>query len=195
MSIVLRSRSGPTRSLAAADWHAPATPSERSLIQALEGPVLDLGCGPGRLVEAAAELGFAALGVDASPLAVAAARDRGLAVLLRSVFDPLPGEGRWGSVLLIDGNVGIGGDPTELLGRARTLLAPTGTVVVEVEPPGVTSSVGDARLERCGETSDWFPWAWVGADDIDLFAAPIGLRRRSWWTADGRWFALLVRSS
>ena len=195
MSVVLRSRSGPTRSLAADAWHAPATTSECSLIEILDGPVLDLGCGPGRLVQAAAELGFVALGVDASPLAVAAARDRGLAVLLRSVFDPLPGEGRWGSVLLIDGNVGIGGDPTELLRRAATLVTPTGTVVVEVEPPGVTSSTGDARLERCGETSDWFPWAWVGADDIDLFASPVGLRRRSWWTGDDRWFALLGRHS
>ena len=195
MTIVLRSRHGTTRPLAAADWHAPATADERSLLQALEGPVLDLGCGPGRLVEAAAELGFAALGVDASPLAVESAREQGLAVLLRSVFDPLPGEGRWGSVLLIDGNVGIGGDPTELLRRTAALIGATGTVVVEVEPPGVASSAGDARLEHSGESSDWFPWAWVGADDVAAFAAPAGLRRRSWWTTDNRWFALLVRSS
>ena len=37
-----------------------------------------------------------------------------------------PGEGRWDTVLFIDGNVGIGGDPIALLRRVRQLLAPAG---------------------------------------------------------------------
>ena len=37
--------------------------------------------------------------------------------LVRSVFETLPGEGRWDTVLLMDGNIGIGGDPAALLGR------------------------------------------------------------------------------
>ena len=36
---------------------------------------------------------------------------RGATVLQRDIFGPLPGEGRWGTALLFDGNVGIGGDP------------------------------------------------------------------------------------
>ena len=44
---------------------------------------------------------------------------RGVAALLRDVFDPVPGEGRWETALLADGNIGIGGDPVALLERVR----------------------------------------------------------------------------
>ena len=77
----------------------------------MAGPVLDVGCGPGRLVLGLAQRGTVALGVDPAPAAVALARSRGAPVLQRSVFDPLPGQGRWRTVLLADGNIGIGGDP------------------------------------------------------------------------------------
>ena len=136
MSVVLRSRTGAVRPLAVDDWCAPASPDERGLLATLPGPVLDLGCGPGRLVLALCELGIAALGVDASPRAVDLARALGAATLERSVFDALPGEGRWPTVLLFDGNVGIGGDPATLLRRVGDLLAPHGRAFVEVEPPG-----------------------------------------------------------
>ena len=36
---------------------------------AAEGPVLDVGCGPGRMVRAAAERSSAAMGIDVSPAA------------------------------------------------------------------------------------------------------------------------------
>ena len=91
-----------------------------------------------------------ALGVDSSPRAVAEARARGAIALCRSVFDPLPGEGRWGSVVLLDGNVGIGGDPVALLARARRLMAPGGVALVEVEPPGRPSQRLRVRLETGG---------------------------------------------
>ena len=54
----------------------------------------------------------------------------------RSVFQPVPGEGGWDTVLLADGNIGIGGDPVALLTRCRELLAPAGRVLVELDPPG-----------------------------------------------------------
>ena len=125
-----------------------------------------------------AQLGIAALGVDASPQAVTRARARGAATLERSVFDALPGEGRWPTVLLFDGNVGIGGDPIALLGRVADLLSPTGRAMVEVEPPGAPSHAAEARLERGAEVSIWFPWAWVGADGIDDVADQAGLAAR-----------------
>ena len=51
------------------------------------------------------------LGVDISRTAVARVRQAGASALHRSVFDPLPGQGRWGTALLADGNIGIGGLP------------------------------------------------------------------------------------
>jgi hypothetical protein len=65
------------------------------------------------------------LGVDVSPAAVARAKGAGGAVLRRSVFDRLPAEGRWGTALLADGNIGIGGDPHALLRRVRDSLPRT----------------------------------------------------------------------
>jgi len=193
VTVLLRFRHGATRDLPTADWESPARPEELELLRGLPGPVLDLGCGPGRLVAALAEMGTPALGVDASPVAVESARQLGAPVLQRSVFDALPGEGRWRSVLLFDGNVGIGGDPVELLRRLSTLLAVGGRAVVEVDPPGAPTLSADARLERADEVTDWFPWACVGADDLDDVATDAGLRRRGWHLAAGRWFGLLER--
>ncbi|MHB8465638.1 MAG: class I SAM-dependent methyltransferase, partial [Acidimicrobiales bacterium] len=127
------------------------------------------------------------------PGAVAIARHRGCAVVQRSVFDRLPLEGTWGTVLLLDGNIGIGGDPVKLLRRCGALLRDRGTVVVEVEAPSTTSRVCLARLERGGESSAWFPWAVVGAGSIGELASSVGLHPRQVWEADeNRWFAVLA---
>ncbi len=69
--------------------------------------------------------------MDVSPEAVDRTIRAGGAALCRSVFDPLPKEGEWGTVLLMDGNIGIGGDPAALLRRTAELAAPGGLLVVE----------------------------------------------------------------
>ena len=97
--------------LGAERWWRPPDAVERALLASLPDPVLDVGCGPGRIVAALAETGRLTLGVDPSPAAVGEAERHGAPVLRRSVFSPLPGEGRWGAVVLFDGNVGIGGSP------------------------------------------------------------------------------------
>jgi SAM-dependent methyltransferase len=193
MSVVLRFRSGAVRHLPIGDWSATPTSEELTVLRSVAGPVLDVGCGPGRLVTALAEMGTPALGVDASPVAVDSARRAGAAVLQRSVFDTLPGEGRWATVLLFDGNVGIGGDPVGLLRRLSGLLSDVGQAVVEVDPPGTATVTSHARLECNDEISEWFPWACVGADELDGLACRAGLRRRSWWPIGSRWFAILER--
>ncbi|SDT14793.1 class I SAM-dependent methyltransferase [Jiangella sp. DSM 45060] len=193
MTVLMRGRDGWTQPLAVAAWTASATPAERTLLASLRGPVLDLGCGPGRLVVALGELGIPALGVDASAHAVDQARARGATALRHSVFDALPGEGRWHSVLLLDGNVGIGGAPVDLLRRVARLLSGDGRAVVEAAPPGAGSWTGEARLERDDEISGWFPWARVAADDLARVAAAAGLRLAGWHVTAGRWFARLGR--
>ena len=71
-----------------------------------------------------------------SPAAVGHAIERQATALVRSVFDPLPGTGRWATALLFDGNVGIGGDPARLLRRVRRAARPDGRAIVEMAPPG-----------------------------------------------------------
>ena len=96
-------------------------------------------------------------------------------------------------MLLFDGNVGIGGDPGCLLRRMASLLAVGGRAMVEVDPPGSPTIAADARLERAGEITEWFPWACVGADELDAVAADTGLRRTDWRLVDGRWFGVLEK--
>jgi SAM-dependent methyltransferase len=138
-----------------------------------------------------------ALGVDPAPAACALARSRGAAVLQRSVFDPLPGAGRWRTIVLADGNIGIGGDPVRLLRRCRDLLAPGGTVVVEVEAPSSTTGWRRhrVRLERGPVHGPWFSWAVVGAPAVAGLAVAAGLevRRLQHITEERRWFAHLGR--
>jgi SAM-dependent methyltransferase len=193
--VVLRADDGTALPLDPARWHADPTPAEEALLAALAAPVLDVGCGPGRLVLSLARRGAMALGVDPAPAAVALARGRGAAVLQRSVFDPLPGAGRWRTILLADGNVGIGGDPVRLLRRCRELLAPDGAVVVEVEAPASQAGWRQyrVRLERDGRSGPWFPWAVVGAGAIARLARSAGLelRRLEPIVEEGRWFAHL----
>ena len=60
--------------------------------------------------------------------------------LRRSVFDPLPGEGRWGTALLLDGNIGIGGDPRALLAPDWRELRRPGRPVDRRDGPRRTST-------------------------------------------------------
>jgi SAM-dependent methyltransferase len=198
-TVVLRAEDGTALPLDPGRWHAEPTPAEERLVDSMAGPVLDVGCGPGRFVIGLAQRGTMALGVDPAPAAVALCRSRGAPVLQKSVFDPLPGQGRWRTVLLADGNIGIGGDPERLLRRCRELLAHDGTVVVEVEPPGPSRANHRgwrsyrARLERGPALGPWFAWAVVGADAIAELARAAGLRllHLEPMQAEGRWFAHL----
>jgi glycosyltransferase A (GT-A) superfamily protein (DUF2064 family) len=190
---VLRADDGTALPLDPLRWHADPSPHEETLLAAMAPPVLDVGCGPGRIVLGIARRGKVALGVDPAPAAVALARDRGAPVLQRSVFDPLPGAGRWRTIVLADGNIGIGGDPARLLRRCRELLAADGTVVVEVLGPGSGWRPYRVRLERGSERSPWFRWAVVDADAIASLASTAGFEVRHLQHVEGerRWFAHL----
>lgn len=192
--LLLRSHDGMALPLDPHRWHDEATPAERQLLAGVSGPVLDVGCGPGRLVVGLTRRGTMALGIDPAPGAVEIARRRGAPVLQRSVFDAVPGQGRWRTVLLVDGNIGIGGDPVRLLRRCRTLCAPGGTVIAEVESPGVGLALHQARLERGATHGPWFPWAVVGVDALSGVAGPAGLgvARVVHVPGEQRWFAHLL---
>ena len=191
--VVLRAHTGETLELDLGRWHDPATDEEADLLDTVDGPVIDLGCGPGRLVVRLASQRVPALGVDSSPSAIALARMRGATVLQRDIFGPLPGEGRWGTALLFDGNVGIGGDPARLLRRCRQLTGGRGEVVAEVQPPVRGWRRLTVWFERDGRRSESFAGAVVGADAIAGLARKAGLRVAALApTPSGRWFARLA---
>jgi SAM-dependent methyltransferase len=173
-------------------WCADADAADLEVLRRCEGAVLDVGCGPGRLVAALARQGRRVLGIDVSEAAVSRTVRLGGPALRRSVFDPLPGEGRWGTALLVDGNVGIGGDPATLLDRMAQLLTPGGLLVAETVPEmdldeRVRVHVTDAR----GATGTAFPWARLGTPALLRHAERAGWRAVDQWTAGGRSFAAL----
>ncbi len=160
--------------LAVRRWHGEADAEDRWLLDRCAGPALDLGCGPGRLVVALARRGIPALGVDASPAAVALCRARGAAVLRRDLFAALPGG--WQHVLLADGNIGIGGDPVRLLRRVAELLRPGGTVLVETDPDPAAGWSGTAQVHTPDGAGPPLPWAVLGMDALREAAAAAGFR-------------------
>lgn len=172
------------------DQWCDGRPGDESLLDRCGGPTLDVGSGPGRLTVALAERGLPALGIDVTPYAVEMTRVAGGTALLRDVFDRVPGAGRWETVLLADGNIGIGGDPPVLLRRVGTLLHQDGRALVELGERSYTEPI---RL--CGKvhTSGWFRWSHVGVDKMDAYAETAGLSVDEIWTAAGRWFAELTR--
>jgi SAM-dependent methyltransferase len=174
-------------------WLGPVTEADMAVVEAAVAPVLDVGCGPGRLLEALEASGKAALGVDLSPEAVRLSRQRGGQAIEGCVFTDAPDAGEWQTILLLDGNVGIGGDPEMLLARVAALLAPGGTAIVEVAGPGEPTRRTRIRIECPGVTSDWFPWAEVSSDGITLVAAAAGLHDQGRLARDGRVFAMLGR--
>ncbi|MEV4758367.1 methyltransferase domain-containing protein [Micromonospora sp. NPDC049559] len=179
-------------------WYGAPEPAVEAVVARCAGPTVDLGCGPGRLTEALARRGLVALGVDISAEAVHLTRTRGAAALRRDVFDPLPGEGRWSHALLMDGNIGIGGDPIALLRRCSALIRADGTVLVEVEAPGTGLWRGLAHVASGGAGEDRyrgpsFRWARVGVEAVGRTAAAAGLRVAARFHRGHRWFAELVR--
>lgn len=192
--LVLRYGDGRVRRLPVGVWTSESVPGDASLLDRCVGATLDVGCGPGRLTVAVGLRGLPALGVDIAPGAVRIARSRGALVLSRSVFADLPGRGRWQTVLLADGNVGIGGDPVGLLDRIRQLLSPDGTVLVEVEPPGSASGPVRVQVEHAGSRSGWFAWAHLAVEHAAVVADAAGLRITEQWEEADRWFVALVRA-
>lgn len=157
-------------------WRGPAAGEDDRLLDRCHGATIDLGCGPGRLVEALVARGITALGVDLAVEAVAQCVVRGVPAVQADVFAPLPGEGTWSHALLADGNLGIGGDPAALLERAAALVAPGGTVLVELDPtePGLWR--GEARVRSRYTVTPPFPWACAGPTALPDLAARAGLR-------------------
>ncbi|GLW89695.1 class I SAM-dependent methyltransferase [Actinokineospora globicatena] len=175
-------------------WRDPAAGGDHWLLDRCHGPTLDLGCGPGRLVQALRLRGLPALGVDKSDHAIAQCDDRGVPARRADIFTSLPDEGEWDHVLLADGNIGIGGDPVTLLRRAATLVRTGGSVLVETAPRRRGLWRGSARPrggDRGGVLGQWFAWAEVGVDAIVTVALQAGLRVAEQGALSGRGFARL----
>ena len=172
-------------------WWAHPSPEEAPVLDLALSATLDVGCGPGRHVIELGSRGVPAVGIDNAHGAAGVARRRGAEVLQRSIFDRIPNEGRWGTALLMDGNVGIGGDPDRLLRRCRALLREGGRALVELSAPGEWTGSLKVRAAWADARTDWFRWACVSTDHIERMADACGFDTLDVWSGSGRWFARL----
>ncbi|MFB4426658.1 class I SAM-dependent methyltransferase [Streptomyces sp. QL37] len=194
--LFLRRKDGWLLPLDVERWCADADAADLSALRRSEGPVIDIGCGPGRLVAALAARGHRALGIDVSEAAIGRTQRIGGSALRRSVFEPLPGEGRWGTALLIDGNIGIGGDPRALLRRVAAVLAPGGLLITEASPHDVDERVQVRIDDGRGQSGavPHFPWARAGVSALLGYARSEAWKPVDQWEADGRPFLALRRA-
>jgi SAM-dependent methyltransferase len=133
------------------------------------GRVLDCGCGRGEFVGLLTETGIPAEGIDASPVAVALARDRGLEVELGDVFERLRSRpGSLGGIAALQLVEHLDpGAVREFLGLAYEALAPGGRLLLETINP---DSLYAMRAFRLDPTHRW-P---VPAATLSLFARDAG---------------------
>ncbi|MEV4421772.1 class I SAM-dependent methyltransferase [Patulibacter sp. NPDC049589] len=222
--LVVRATDGGSWSMPIGRWLAAASDVDERVLDRAAGPVLDVGCGPGRHVHALSRRGVTAIGVELSPTAVRHARNRGARVVEGSIFEVAPDPGVWATALLLDGNIGIGGRPDVLLRRVGELLCDGGVILVELDPtgeapvrpsgtaagtggvrtdrtrgdgPGTAAAPGGPvciRIESDGTTSAWFPWARVTADGIEAPARAAGMVVSECWCDGGRHFCALTSS-
>lgn len=192
--LALRTRDGRRLGLDIDRWLAPVDAADETVLARCTGPTLDVGCGPGRFVSALGARGVPSLGVDIASTAVAMNVLRGDAALLRSVFARVPGEGRWPVVLVMDGNIGISGDPLRLLTRLAAVVGAGGRIIVETDADDRCDDRVDVRFVHDGvEVGPSFPWARVGRYVLLDYAVEAGLAAAETWTAHGRTFAALTR--
>jgi SAM-dependent methyltransferase len=150
------------------------------------GPVLELGCGTGRIGLAIAAKGVDVVGVDISPRIVEVAnrkaRERGLEG--RAIFQPgdmadVHVEGAYGLVIFPFRSFQSMLDPDEqaaALSTAAAHLAPGGTLIVDLfvpdpaqlsEPPGTLLHIADVKQPDGGTVVVWGQNGWDPVSQVN----------------------------
>jgi len=174
--------------------------AERQSVRFLRGPVLDVGCGAGRVALHLQQRGLDVVGLDSSPLAVQAARMRGVKdVWCQSMASRGLKIGPFGTIVMFGNNFGLFGTPE----RARKILSewakrtsPHARIFMESTNPygGGAPGFDRAYYHRNKERGDmpgqarfryhydysvgsWFPWLFVSRSEMRLLLRGTGWRQ------------------
>jgi SAM-dependent methyltransferase len=125
--------SGPPEYLAEPAFWAPHV--KAALQRHAHGRVLDIGCNAGRHALYLQQEGLDVLGVDVSPLAIAVAKERGLAnAEILSIDELSAALGTFDTILMLGNNFGLFGNAAKarrLLRRFKTFTSSGATLIVE----------------------------------------------------------------
>ncbi len=151
------------RSFPAWDWW------ERELLPHITaGPVLDLGAGAGRASLWFQDRGLDVTAVENSVKARHVCRQRGVVdVRLGDLNDP-PADKPWGAVLLLRGNLGLGGSHEAiraLLIKLAHMCAPGAVLIGDTVDPGESRSI-TLRIRYRDEATPWWPQYNVPVSEI-----------------------------
>lgn len=141
------------RDFAAWDWW------DRELLAHVDpGPVLDLGAGAGRASRYFQLLGHEVTAIESSPGAAEVCRSRGVQdVRVGDLNDP-PRDRRWTTVLLLCGNLGLGGSweaNRALLTRLAGLAAPNAVLIGDSVNYTGRAEIG-LRIRYKGLVTEWW---------------------------------------
>jgi SAM-dependent methyltransferase len=179
------------------DWPEP----ERRSMQFVRGPVVDVGCGAGRVALHLQSKGHDVVGMDASPRAIRAARWRGVENTWMTSISELGEEiGDFETIILFGNNFGILGDPDQC---ARTLRAwaratgPRARILAESINPyaGGAPAMDRAYYHRNkaqgrmpgsvrmrtryrGKVGDWEEWLFVSRAEMQAVVSGTGWHPR-----------------
>ena len=177
----LRSRAGRLAAHDLGPYFAPLGRAELWLMGLAAGPVVDVGCGPARHARHLQAAGLRAVGLDTSAGALATARALGLrlAVQADALTGPIPAG--FGTALLLDGNVGMGGSPAgaaALLARLAGAAGDGARLLVGGRAPRGRRPWRRLvlRAEYLGRAGPWFDWLVPSLATLTAMAAAAGWR-------------------
>ena len=180
------------------DWPS----SERQSIRYVRGRVIDVGCGAGRVTLYLQQRGFDVVGLDASRLAIRAARLRGVKEAWCMSIDELSNRiGLFDTIVLFGNNFGIFGTPERLrrmLGvwarrtnpGARILAQSTNaycggapafdrTYYQRNKQKGLVAGQSRIRTQYRGYVGPWSHWLFVSRSEMRILLRGTGWHQRT----------------
>lgn len=173
-------------------------PHQQKAMDYVQGQVLDIGCGAGRVSLHLQERGFEVVAIDTSPLAVEICRQRGLRdVRLLSITRLSSKLGLFDTLLMMGNNFGLFASPKRahwLLRRFYHMTSANGMIIAETLDPYATDdpdhleyhernrnrnrSPGQLRLRDCYRKfiGPWFDYLIVSSQEMG----------KSWEERDGK---------
>ncbi len=171
--------------------------SERRSIRCVRGRVVDVGCGAGRVSLYLQQRGFDVVGMDASPLAVRAARSCGVKQAWCLSIDGLSKRiERFDTIVLFGNNFGLFGTPERLrrtLGMWARRTHPGTRILAESTNPycGGAPAIDRAyyqenkqkgrlpgqlrmRTQYRGQVGAWFDWLFVSRQEMRVLLKGTG---------------------